>query len=57
MRYLSVAAAAWWMALAGALAEIPARGAEPGRQQYTVYPIGWIRKSEGKTTIVLDKQY
>lgn len=25
--------------------------------QFTVYPIGWVRKAEGKTTIVLDKKY
>ena len=24
---------------------------------YTVYPIGWVRKTEGRTTIVVDKKY
>jgi len=24
---------------------------------YTVHPIGWVRKSEGKTTIVVDSKY
>jgi len=26
-------------------------------KNYTVYPIGWVRKAEGRTTIVLDKKY
>jgi len=26
-------------------------------KSYTVYPIGWVRKSEGRTTIVVDKKY
>ena len=26
-------------------------------RQFTVYPIGWVRKAEGRTTIVLDKKY
>jgi len=25
--------------------------------QFTVYPIGWVRKAEGRTTIVVDKKY
>ena len=25
--------------------------------QFTVYPIGWVRKTDGRTTIVLDKKY
>ena len=26
-------------------------------KNYTVYPIGWVRKTEGRTTIVVDKKY
>ncbi len=26
-------------------------------KNYTVYPIGWVRKAEGRTTIVVDKKY
>jgi len=26
-------------------------------KNFTVHPIGWIRKSEGRTTIVVDKKY
>ena len=26
-------------------------------KEYTVYPIGWVRKAEGRTTIVVDKKY
>jgi len=26
-------------------------------KDFTVHPIGWIRKSEGRTTIVVDKKY
>jgi len=25
--------------------------------QFTVYPIGWVRKADGRTTIVVDKKY
>ena len=27
------------------------------QKQFTVYPIGWVRKSEGRTTIEVDKKY
>ena len=26
-------------------------------KEFTVHPIGWIRKTEGRTTIVVDKKY
>ena len=26
-------------------------------KSYTVHPIGWVRKTEGRTTIVVDKKY
>jgi len=26
-------------------------------KQFTVYPIGWVRKAEGRTTIEVDKEY
>ena len=26
-------------------------------KQFTVYPIGWVRKADGRTTIVIDKKY
>jgi tRNA-Thr(GGU) m(6)t(6)A37 methyltransferase TsaA len=34
-----------------------ADGGEPATRQFTVYPIGCVRKAKGKTEIVLDKQY
>jgi tRNA (adenine37-N6)-methyltransferase len=27
------------------------------KKQFTVYPIGWVRKAEGRTTIEVDKKY
>lgn len=30
---------------------------EKAVKNYTVYPIGWVRKAEGRTTIVVDKKY
>jgi len=30
---------------------------EPMVKKFTVYPIGWIRKAEGRTTIVVEKKY
>ena len=33
-----------------------AEGEKMGKK-YTVYPIGWVRKAEGHTTIVVDKKY
>jgi len=38
----------------------PAQAADPQPQvakEFTVYPIGYVRKAEGRTTIVLDKKY
>ena len=32
-------------------------GGEKTAKKYTVYPIGWVRKAEGRTTIVVDKKY
>lgn len=46
------------VALAGALvAANPDKPAEDSGPTYTLYPIGWVRKAEGKTTIVIDKKY
>lgn len=28
-----------------------------GEPAYAVHPVGWVRKSEGKTTIVVDERY
>ena len=42
-----------WLARTG-------RAADDGQQankKFTVYPIGWVRKAEGRTTIVVDKKY
>jgi len=36
------------------------QAADEGQQvekKFTVYPIGWVRKAEGRTTIVVDKKY
>ena len=30
---------------------------EKAIKKFTVYPIGWVRKAEGRTTIVVDKKY
>ncbi len=30
---------------------------EQAVKQFTVHPIGWVRKAEGRTTIVVDKKY
>ena len=30
---------------------------QPAHKHYTVYPIGWVKKAEGRTTIVVDKKY
>jgi len=32
-------------------------GQKEAAKQFTVYPIGWVRKAEGRTTIVLEKKY
>lgn len=32
-------------------------GPSPGEPAYSVHPIGWVRKSEGRTTIVIDERY
>lgn len=35
-----------------------ATGDEPSvAKQFAVYPIGWVRKTDGRTTIVVDKKY
>ena len=30
---------------------------QEGDKEFTVYPIGWVRKTEERTTIVVDKKY
>ena len=35
----------------------PHDGQQKEVKQFTVYPIGFVRKTEGRTTIVLDKEY
>ena len=32
-------------------------GEQEAAKQFTVYPIGWVRKAEDRTTIVLEKKY
>ena len=32
-------------------------GGSPEKTTYQVHPIGWVRKTEGRTTIVVDKKY
>jgi tRNA-Thr(GGU) m(6)t(6)A37 methyltransferase TsaA len=34
-----------------------AHGPSPGEPAYLVHPIGWVRKAEGRTTIVIDERY
>jgi tRNA-Thr(GGU) m(6)t(6)A37 methyltransferase TsaA len=33
-----------------------AEGEPPKRTTYEIHPIGWVRKAEGRTTIVVDKK-
>lgn len=35
----------------------PRDGQQKVVKEFTVYPIGYVRKAEGRTTIVLDKKY
>jgi tRNA-Thr(GGU) m(6)t(6)A37 methyltransferase TsaA len=49
-----VTALAW--SFVTALASEP-HGASPGATAYLVHPIGWVRKGEGRTTIVIDERY
>ena len=35
----------------------PASDGQKVAKKYTVYPIGWVRKSEGRTTIVIEKKF
>ena len=51
--FLALAVLGIWSARTG-------RGADDDLEEvkkFTVYPIGWIRKAEGRTTIVVDKKY
>jgi tRNA-Thr(GGU) m(6)t(6)A37 methyltransferase TsaA len=41
---------------AGTIRLRPTLGEPNTRKQFTVYPIGWVQKSEGRTTIVVDEQ-
>jgi tRNA-Thr(GGU) m(6)t(6)A37 methyltransferase TsaA len=37
---------------------IPGADREPEvAKQFIVYPIGWVRKTDGRTTIIVDKKY
>ena len=48
------------LAVALILGVLPAGAAESGcgpAKQFTIRPIGWVRKAAGRTTIVLDKKY
>jgi len=42
-----------WCARTGRAAE----NEQEAVKKFTVYPIGWVRKAEGRTTIVVDKKY
>ena len=45
-------------AFAAACQSLPSGTGEPGEPtRFTVYPIGYVRKASGKTTIVLEKKY
>ena len=41
----------------GTLGEKKAHGQQKARKQFTVYPIGWVRKAEGHTTLVVEEQF
>jgi len=36
---------------------LPAEGESPKKTTYEVHPIGWVRKTDDRTTIVVDKKY
>ena len=42
-----------WFARTGRAAD----DRQQANKEFTVYPIGWVRKAEGRTTIVVDKKY
>jgi len=45
------------IALASTFQFYPSFGQQSSRKQFIVYPIGWVHKSEGSTTIVVDKEF
>ena len=44
-------------ATCGAAAEPPEKPEKPEEIKFTIKPIGWVRKADGKTTIVVNKEY
>jgi tRNA-Thr(GGU) m(6)t(6)A37 methyltransferase TsaA len=51
--FLSLSVLGIWSARTGRAAD----NEQEVVKKFTVYPIGWIRKTEGRTTIVVDKKY
>ncbi len=49
--------AATTLALLAAVCTVSFGGGEEKPKEFKVYPIGYVRKAEGRTTIVLDKKY
>ena len=59
MKYFGIAAILLLLLGIGIIKMGPAANGEEEKvvKSYTVHPIGWVRKSGGKTTIVVDKKY
>jgi tRNA-Thr(GGU) m(6)t(6)A37 methyltransferase TsaA len=57
MRLIACACVLWSMIHLGRGAEASAADANEPAAKFTVYPIGWVRKAEGRTTIELEKKY
>lgn len=45
------------MALVAAVCAVSLGGSEEKPKEFKVYPIGYVKKADGKTLIVLDKKY
>jgi len=58
MRYLSTAVLVlFFLGISSVGAGRAGNKKQEEAKKFTVYPIGWVRKTAGRTTIVLDKKY
>ena len=58
MRYLSTAVLVlFFLGISSLGAGRAGDKKQEGAKKFTVYPIGWVRKAEGRTTIVLEKKF
>ena len=56
-RYSTAALVLFFLNIWSVGAARAADGEKETAKEFTVHPIGWVRKAEGKTTIVLEKKY